>query len=118
MEIKNSDVGAGAKVPHLTYIGDADLGEGVNVGAGTITANYDGAREAPHRDRPRTSAPASHTALVAPVTVGDDAYTGAGSVITDDVPDGRARDRARPPDERRGLRRAAEAGSRRRREGR
>jgi bifunctional UDP-N-acetylglucosamine pyrophosphorylase/glucosamine-1-phosphate N-acetyltransferase len=87
VEIKNSDVGAGSKVPHLSYIGDADIGEGTNLGASTITANYDGYRK--HRttigDRVKTSV---DTTLVAPVTVGDDAYTGAGSVITEDVPPG------------------------------
>jgi bifunctional UDP-N-acetylglucosamine pyrophosphorylase/glucosamine-1-phosphate N-acetyltransferase len=87
VEIKNSDVGEGTKVPHLSYIGDADVGAGTNIGAATITANYDGRRK--HRttigDGVRTSV---DTTLVAPVTVGDGAYTGAGSVITDDVPPG------------------------------
>jgi bifunctional UDP-N-acetylglucosamine pyrophosphorylase / glucosamine-1-phosphate N-acetyltransferase len=87
VEIKNSEIGAGSKVPHLSYIGDADVGEGTNLGAATITANYDGSRK--HRttigDRVKTSV---DTTLVAPVTVGDDAYTGAGSVITKDVPPG------------------------------
>ena len=87
VEIKNSDVGAGTKVPHLSYIGDADIGEQTNLGASTITANYDGYRK--HRttigDRVKTSV---DTTLVAPVSVGDDAYTGAGSVITTDVPAG------------------------------
>ena len=87
VEIKNSDVGAGTKVPHLSYIGDADIGEQTNLGASTITANYDGYRK--HRttigDRVKMSV---DTTLVAPVSVGDDAYTGAGSVITTDVPAG------------------------------
>ena len=87
VEIKNSDIGAGSKVPHLSYIGDADVGEGANIGAGTITANYDG--RAKHRttigDRVRVSV---DTSFVAPVTVGDDAYTAAGSVITQDIPPG------------------------------
>ncbi|MGN6371477.1 MAG: bifunctional UDP-N-acetylglucosamine diphosphorylase/glucosamine-1-phosphate N-acetyltransferase GlmU [Solirubrobacteraceae bacterium] len=87
VEIKNSQVGAGAKVPHLSYIGDADIGESSNLGAGTITANYDG--RAKHRttigSRVRGGV---DTAFVAPVTVGDDAYTAAGSVITEDVPAG------------------------------
>jgi bifunctional UDP-N-acetylglucosamine pyrophosphorylase/glucosamine-1-phosphate N-acetyltransferase len=87
VELKNSDVGVGSKVPHLSYIGDTDIGEDTNLGASTITANYDGYRK--HRttigSRVKTSV---DTTLVAPVTVGDDAYTGAGSVITDDVPDG------------------------------
>jgi bifunctional UDP-N-acetylglucosamine pyrophosphorylase/glucosamine-1-phosphate N-acetyltransferase len=87
VEIKNSDIGAGAKIPHLSYVGDADVGAGANLGAGTITANYDG--YAKHRTtigaRVRGGV---DTAFVAPVTVGDDAYTAAGSVITEDVPPG------------------------------
>ncbi|MFI5009193.1 MAG: bifunctional UDP-N-acetylglucosamine diphosphorylase/glucosamine-1-phosphate N-acetyltransferase GlmU [Solirubrobacterales bacterium] len=87
VEVKNSDVGAGAKIPHLSYIGDADVGEGSNLGAGTITANYDG--RAKHRTtigkRVRGGV---DTAFVAPVTVGDDAWTAAGSVIVEDVPPG------------------------------
>ena len=87
VEIKNSTIGAGTKVPHLSYIGDADVGEGTNIGAGNITANYDGRTK--HRTtigaRVHTSV---DTAFVAPVTVGDDAFTGAGSVITEDVPPG------------------------------
>jgi bifunctional UDP-N-acetylglucosamine pyrophosphorylase / glucosamine-1-phosphate N-acetyltransferase len=87
VEIKNSEIGAGSKVPHLSYIGDTDIGTGTNIGAGNITANYDGVSK--HRtrigDNVHTS---SDTVFVAPVTVGDDAYTGAGSVITDDVPPG------------------------------
>jgi bifunctional UDP-N-acetylglucosamine pyrophosphorylase / glucosamine-1-phosphate N-acetyltransferase len=87
VEIKNSEVGAGAKVPHLSYIGDADIGERSNIGAGTITANYDGK----HKHRTQIGAGAFlgvDTMLVAPVSVGEDAYTGAGSVITEDVPAG------------------------------
>ena len=87
VEIKNSTVGPGSKVPHLSYVGDADIGEGSNLGAGTITANYDGQNK--HRttigSRVRVSV---DTSFVAPVSVGDDAYTAAGSVITDDVPPG------------------------------
>ncbi len=87
VEIKNSDVGEGAKVPHLTYLGDTDLGAGSNVGAGTITANYDGRQK--HRTTiGRDVKTGVHTSLVAPVNVGDEAYTGAGSVITEDVPRG------------------------------
>jgi bifunctional UDP-N-acetylglucosamine pyrophosphorylase / glucosamine-1-phosphate N-acetyltransferase len=87
VEIKNSDIGPGVKVPHLSYIGDADLGQGTNVGAGTITANYDGVTK--HRTViGRDVRTGIHTSLVAPVTVGDGAYTGAGSVITHDVPPG------------------------------
>jgi bifunctional UDP-N-acetylglucosamine pyrophosphorylase / glucosamine-1-phosphate N-acetyltransferase len=87
VEIKNSDIGPGAKVPHLSYIGDADVGAGTNLGASTITANYDG--RAKHRTtigrRVRSSV---HVSFVAPVTVGDEAVTGAGSAITEDVPSG------------------------------
>ncbi|MEO8686611.1 MAG: bifunctional UDP-N-acetylglucosamine diphosphorylase/glucosamine-1-phosphate N-acetyltransferase GlmU [Solirubrobacteraceae bacterium] len=87
VEIKNSELGEGTKVPHLSYIGDADIGAGSNVGAGTITANYDGANK--HRTTIGSGVRVSvHTSFVAPVTVGDGAYTGAGSVITDDVPPG------------------------------
>jgi bifunctional UDP-N-acetylglucosamine pyrophosphorylase/glucosamine-1-phosphate N-acetyltransferase len=87
VEVKNSDVGPGSKIPHLSYIGDADVGAGTNLGAATITANYDG------RAKHRTTVGAGvrtgvDTALVAPVTLGDRAVTGAGSVITEDVPEG------------------------------
>jgi bifunctional UDP-N-acetylglucosamine pyrophosphorylase/glucosamine-1-phosphate N-acetyltransferase len=87
VEIKNSDIGEGTKVPHLSYIGDADVGPNTNLGAATITSNYDGYRK--HRTTigadVRTSV---DTTLVAPVTIGDGAYTGANSAITDDVPPG------------------------------
>jgi bifunctional UDP-N-acetylglucosamine pyrophosphorylase/glucosamine-1-phosphate N-acetyltransferase len=87
VEIKNSDIGEGTKVPHLSYIGDADVGPNTNLGAATITANYDGARK--HRTtigaNVRTSV---DTTLVAPVTIGDGAYVAANSAITDDVPPG------------------------------
>jgi bifunctional UDP-N-acetylglucosamine pyrophosphorylase / glucosamine-1-phosphate N-acetyltransferase len=87
VEVKNSDIGPGAKIPHLSYIGDADVGEGSNLGAATITANYDG--RAKHRTTVgREVRTGVDTTLVAPVTVGDGAYTGAGSVITEDVPPG------------------------------
>jgi bifunctional UDP-N-acetylglucosamine pyrophosphorylase / glucosamine-1-phosphate N-acetyltransferase len=87
VEVKNSDIGEGAKVPHLSYVGDADVGAGTNLGASTITANYDG------RSKHRTTIGEGvhggiHTSLVAPVTVGDGAWIAAGSVITDAVPDG------------------------------
>ena len=101
VEIKNSDVGAGSKVPHLSYIGDADIGEDTNLGASTITANYDGFHK--HRttigSRVKTSV---DTTFVAPVSVGDDAYTGAGSVITKDVPEGALGHRPRAPEQHRG----------------
>jgi bifunctional UDP-N-acetylglucosamine pyrophosphorylase/glucosamine-1-phosphate N-acetyltransferase len=87
VEIKNSRIGAGAKVPHLAYVGDAEVGAGSNLGAGTITANYDGFRK--HRtvigERARIGV---DTMLIAPVEVGDAAYTGAGAVIKRDVPEG------------------------------
>jgi bifunctional UDP-N-acetylglucosamine pyrophosphorylase/glucosamine-1-phosphate N-acetyltransferase len=87
VEIKNSDIGPGAKVPHLSYIGDATIGERTNIGAGTITANYDGQKK--HRTEIGAGAFVSvDTMFVAPVRVGDGAYTGAGSVITDDIPAG------------------------------
>jgi bifunctional UDP-N-acetylglucosamine pyrophosphorylase / glucosamine-1-phosphate N-acetyltransferase len=87
VEIKNSDIGEKAKVPHLSYIGDADVGERTNLGAGTITANYDG--RAKHRTTIGSGVRGGvDTSFVAPVTVGDDAYTAAGSVVTEDVPPG------------------------------
>jgi bifunctional UDP-N-acetylglucosamine pyrophosphorylase / glucosamine-1-phosphate N-acetyltransferase len=87
VEIKNSEIGRGAKVPHLSYIGDAEVGEGSNLGASTITANYDG------RKKNRTKIGKNvhtgvDTTFVAPVEVGDESYTGAGSVISEDVPPG------------------------------
>ena len=87
VEIKNSVVGTGSKVPHLSYVGDADIGEGSNIGAGTVTVNYDGFKKSRTKigDRVRIG---SDTMLVAPVEIGDDAYTGAGSVITEDVAPG------------------------------
>jgi bifunctional UDP-N-acetylglucosamine pyrophosphorylase/glucosamine-1-phosphate N-acetyltransferase len=87
VEIKNSEIGAGTKVPHLSYIGDTTIGEETNVGAGTITANYDGYRK--HRTTIGSRVKVSvDTMFVAPVNVGDEAYTGAGSVITENVPPG------------------------------
>ena len=87
VEIKNSDVGAGTKVPHLSYIGDADIGAGTNLGASTITSNYDGYVKSRTTigSRVKTSV---DTTLVAPVALGDDAFTAAGSVIGQDVPAG------------------------------
>jgi bifunctional UDP-N-acetylglucosamine pyrophosphorylase / glucosamine-1-phosphate N-acetyltransferase len=85
VEIKNSNIGTGTKVPHLSYIGDTDIGEYTNIGAGNITANYDGQKK--HRTTIGSNVKTSvDTAFVAPVQVGDGAYTAAGSVITDDVP--------------------------------
>ena len=87
VEVKNSEIGEGAKVPHLSYVGDADVGAGSNLGAGTITANYDGFRK--HRTKIGEEVRiAVDTTLVAPVTIGDRAYTGANSAITEDVPPG------------------------------
>ncbi len=87
VEVKNSEIGPGAKVPHLAYIGDADIGAGANIGAGSITANYDGVSK--HRTKIGEGARiAVNNSLVAPVSVGDGAYTGAGAVIREDVPEG------------------------------
>jgi bifunctional UDP-N-acetylglucosamine pyrophosphorylase / glucosamine-1-phosphate N-acetyltransferase len=85
VEIKNAIVGEGAKVPHLSYIGDAEIGEGTNIGAGAITANYDGERKQ-RTTIGRNVHTSSHNVFVAPVTIGDGAWTAAGSVITDDIP--------------------------------
>jgi bifunctional UDP-N-acetylglucosamine pyrophosphorylase/glucosamine-1-phosphate N-acetyltransferase len=87
VEVKNSEVGADSKVPHLAYVGDATVGERSNIGAGTIVVNYDG------RTKARTTVGddarvGSNNSLVAPVTIGDGAYTAAGSAITHDVPAG------------------------------
>jgi bifunctional UDP-N-acetylglucosamine pyrophosphorylase/glucosamine-1-phosphate N-acetyltransferase len=85
VEVKNAELGPGVKANHLAYLGDATVGEGTNVGAGTITCNYDGARK--HRTEIGPNAfIGTNTSLVAPVTVGAGAYIGSGSVITDDVP--------------------------------
>jgi bifunctional UDP-N-acetylglucosamine pyrophosphorylase/glucosamine-1-phosphate N-acetyltransferase len=87
VELKKSHVGAGAKVPHLTYVGDATIGAGSNIGAGTIFANYDGAHKH-HTEVGENAFVGSNTVLVAPVTIGDGAYTAAGSAIQQDVPAG------------------------------
>jgi bifunctional UDP-N-acetylglucosamine pyrophosphorylase/glucosamine-1-phosphate N-acetyltransferase len=85
VEIKNSTIGPGSKVPHLSYVGDADVGEGSNLGAGTVTANYDGVRK--HRTVIGPGARIGvDTMLVAPVEIGEGAWTGAGAVIREDVP--------------------------------
>lgn len=96
VEVKATEVGAGAKINHLSYIGDASIGAKTNIGAGTITCNYDGF--AKYRTKIGASTfIGSHTALVAPVKIGDGAYIGAGSVITQDVaPDALALTRAQP----------------------
>ena len=86
-EVKNAVVAAGAKINHLSYIGDATIGAAVNIGAGTITCNYDGALK--HLTTIGAgSFIGSNSALVAPVMIGEDVYVGTGSVVTDDVPDG------------------------------
>jgi len=87
VETKNSTIGVGSKVPHLSYIGDTTVGEQSNVGAGTITANYDGVTKNATvvGSHVRTG---SHNVFVAPVTIGDGAYTGAGTVVRKDVPAG------------------------------
>ena len=87
-EVKNTRVGDGSKVPHLSYVGDTEIGEGANLGAGTITANYDG------KKKNRTSIGDNvftgiNTNLIAPVTIGDGAYVGAGSVVNKDIPSGK-----------------------------
>jgi bifunctional UDP-N-acetylglucosamine pyrophosphorylase/glucosamine-1-phosphate N-acetyltransferase len=88
VEVKNSEIGADTKVPHLSYVGDAEIGTGSNLGASTITANYDGERK--HRTKIGDGVHTGvHTSLVAPVDVGDGAETGAGSVVTHDVDAGR-----------------------------
>ncbi|MBA3910996.1 MAG: bifunctional N-acetylglucosamine-1-phosphate uridyltransferase/glucosamine-1-phosphate acetyltransferase [Rhodobacter sp.] len=100
VEIKNAILEEGVKVGHLTYIGDADIGEFTNIGAGTVTCNYDGVMK--HRTRiGKRAFIGSDTMLVAPVTVGDGALTASGSVITEDVPPnavaiGRARQVTKP----------------------
>jgi bifunctional UDP-N-acetylglucosamine pyrophosphorylase/glucosamine-1-phosphate N-acetyltransferase len=87
VEVKSSQIGAGSKVPHLSYIGDTTIGVGTNIGAATVTVNYDGVEK--HQtvigDHVRIG---SDTMLVAPLSIGDGAYTAAGSVITEDVPAG------------------------------
>lgn len=95
VELKNAHIGQGTKVPHLSYVGDADVGEGVNFGCGCVTANYDSV----HKHRTTVGDHAfigCHTNLIAPVAVGENAFTAAGSTITKDVPaDALAVERAR-----------------------
>jgi bifunctional UDP-N-acetylglucosamine pyrophosphorylase/glucosamine-1-phosphate N-acetyltransferase len=87
-ELKNTRVGAESKVPHLSYVGDTEIGEGANLGAGTITANYDG------KDKHRTTIGSGvftgiNTNLIAPITIGENAYLGAGSVVNKNIPPGK-----------------------------
>ena len=87
VEVKNATIDAGAKVNHLSYVGDAHIGEAANIGAGTITCNYDGVMK--HKTTVGKRAfIGSNTMLVAPVTIGDEAMTASGSVITKDVGEG------------------------------
>ncbi len=86
VEVKAAKIEAGAKANHLSYIGDARVGSGANIGAGTITCNYDGV--AKHRtDIGKGAFIGSNSSLVAPVKIGDGAYVGSGSVVTSNVPD-------------------------------
>jgi bifunctional UDP-N-acetylglucosamine pyrophosphorylase / glucosamine-1-phosphate N-acetyltransferase len=87
VEMKNADVGEGAKVPHLSYVGDATIGDHTNIGAATVFVNYDGI-EKHHTTIGRHARTGADNMFVAPVEVGDGAYTAAGSVITEDVPPG------------------------------
>jgi bifunctional UDP-N-acetylglucosamine pyrophosphorylase/glucosamine-1-phosphate N-acetyltransferase len=87
VETKNAELGAGAKVPHLSYVGDATIGEGSNIGAATVFVNYDGVAKH-HSTVGAHARTGADNMFVAPVTIGDGAYTAAGSVITEDVPPG------------------------------
>ncbi|MDQ3832877.1 MAG: bifunctional UDP-N-acetylglucosamine diphosphorylase/glucosamine-1-phosphate N-acetyltransferase GlmU [Actinomycetota bacterium] len=87
-EVKNTWVGTGSKVPHLSYVGDTEIGEEANLGAGTITANYDGKNK--HRTTIKDGVfTGINTNLIAPVTIGENAYLGAGSVVNKDIPPGK-----------------------------
>jgi bifunctional UDP-N-acetylglucosamine pyrophosphorylase / glucosamine-1-phosphate N-acetyltransferase len=87
VETKNAVIGAGAKVPHLSYVGDADIGEGANIGAGTIFANYDGTAKH-HTSVGKGAKTGANNTFVAPVSIGDGAMTGGGAVVRRDVPPG------------------------------
>ena len=87
VETKNAHIGAGAKVPHLSYVGDADIGEGTNIGAGTVFANYDGT-DKHHTTVGKGAKTGANNTFVAPVTIGDGAMTGGGTVVRRDVPPG------------------------------
>ncbi len=87
-ELKNARVGNSSKVPHLSYVGDAEIGEGANLGAGTITANYDG--KSKHRTTIGNGVfTGINTNLIAPITIGENSYLGAGSVVNKDIPPGK-----------------------------
>jgi bifunctional UDP-N-acetylglucosamine pyrophosphorylase/glucosamine-1-phosphate N-acetyltransferase len=85
VELKQTQLGEGSKAPHLSYLGDATVGPGVNIGAGTITCNYDGVEKHPTRIEAGAFV-GSDATLVAPITIGEGAYVAAGSAITEDVP--------------------------------
>jgi bifunctional UDP-N-acetylglucosamine pyrophosphorylase/glucosamine-1-phosphate N-acetyltransferase len=87
VETKNAQIADGAKVPHLSYVGDAEIGEGTNIGAGTIFANYDGV-DKHHTKVGKFAKTGSHNTFVAPVEIGDGAVTGGGTVVRRDVPPG------------------------------
>ena len=87
VETKNASIGRGSKVPHLTYVGDATIGEGSNIGASSVFVNYDGVTKH-HTTIGSHVRTGSDTMFIAPVTVGDGAYTGAGTVVRKDVPPG------------------------------
>ena len=87
METKKAHIGEGSKVNHLSYVGDAEVGAGVNIGAGTITCNYDGVNKFKTTIADGAFI-GSNSALVAPVSIGKDAVVGAGSTVNGDVPDG------------------------------
>ena len=118
VETKNARIGDGAKVPHLSYVGDAEIGAGTNIGAGTIFANYDGV--AKHRTTVGKGAKTgANNTFVAPVTIGDGAMTGGGTVVRRDVPPGtlavsggpqRNLDRGRPTSEDTSIGEAADGG--------
>ena len=100
VELKKSTIGEGSKAPHLSYIGDTKVGSKANIGAGTITCNYDGFAKYPTTIGNRVFV-GSDTTLVAPITVGNRAYIAAGSAITEDVPEdalalGRSRQTTKP----------------------
>jgi len=115
IEIKQSTLGRRVKAHHVGYIGDATVGDGANIGAGTVTCNFDGLRKHPTRIGARAFV-GTNSSLVAPLTIGDDAYVGAGSVITRDVPAGALATERAPQEvkegwtERRRSRRTAEGG--------
>jgi bifunctional UDP-N-acetylglucosamine pyrophosphorylase/glucosamine-1-phosphate N-acetyltransferase len=87
VETKNAKIGRGSKIPHLSYVGDAEIGEETNIGAGTIFANYDGINKHTSKIGSHVRS-GSHNVFVAPITIGDGAYTAAGTVVRKDVASG------------------------------